>query len=58
MQLNIPVITIPIIAKSPAPEVIFPKETMVPPSAGWTTMPAPSKPKSAINNPIPTEIAL
>ena len=34
LATNIPVITIPIIAKSPVPEVIFPKDTIVPPSAG------------------------
>ena len=50
------VIKRPIIAKSPEPETIFPKETIVPPSV-CTTIPAPSNPIKAISNPIPTDIA-
>ena len=57
LATSIPVITIPIIAKSPAPEVILPRATIVPPSLGCTTIPAPSSPSKAINKPIPTEIA-
>ena len=33
-------------------------DTIVPPSAEWITIPAPSSPSKAMNNPIPTEIAL
>ena len=57
LATNIPVITIPIIANNPGPDIILPNDTIVPPSVGCTTMPAPSNPINAINKPIPTEIA-
>ena len=54
---NIDVITIPIKANNPGPDTIFPRANIVPPPSGWTTIPAPSRPIRAINNPIPTDIA-
>ncbi|MPM83432.1 hypothetical protein SDC9_130496 [bioreactor metagenome] len=55
LAINIPVITIPIIASNAGPFVISPSDINVP--SPLTITPAPSSPITAINKPIPTEMA-
>lgn len=52
---RMPVTTMPIIARSPAPPVTFPSATIVP--SPLTIIPALTRPINAINSPIPTDIA-